>query len=46
MMIALGGGDHQVSLLSTLAFFVFGLLLLFTVNERRGHAAAERVNQG
>ncbi len=42
----LGGGDHQVSLLSTLAFFVFGLLLLFTVNERRGHAAAERVNQG
>lgn len=40
----LGGGDHQLSLLSTLAFFVLGLALLFTVDERRGHAAATHVN--
>lgn len=36
----LGDGDHQLSLLSTLVFFVAGLLLLFSVNEQRGHAAA------
>ncbi len=36
----IGEGDHQLSLLFTLGFFVAGLVLLFTVNERRGHAAA------
>ena len=36
----LGGGDHQLSLISTLAFFVLGLALLLTVREDRGHAAA------
>ncbi len=40
----LGGGDHQLSLLSTLAFFVFGMALLFTVDEKRGHAAAASGN--
>ena len=30
------GGDHQMALLSTLAFFVLGLGLLFTVREQRG----------
>lgn len=39
----LGGGDHQLSLLSTLAFFLLGLGLLLTVNEKRGHRAAEQV---
>lgn len=33
-------GDHRLSLLSTLVFFVLGLLLLSTVNEQRGKAAA------
>ena len=39
-----GGGDHQLSLVSTLAFFVLGLILLFTVNESRGHAAAVKLS--
>jgi len=34
------GGNHRLSLLSTLAFFVGGLLLLFKVDEDRGRAAA------
>ncbi len=34
------GGDHRISLLAPLAFFVAGLLLLFTVDERRGRLAA------
>ncbi|KAA1192478.1 MFS transporter [Pseudohalioglobus sediminis] len=38
----LGGGDHQLSLISTLTFFVLGLGLLLTVNERRGHQDAMR----
>ncbi|MGJ0486793.1 MAG: MFS transporter [Methylomicrobium sp.] len=33
-------GNHRLSLLSTLAFFVLGLLLLSQVNEDRGKAAA------
>jgi len=37
----LSGGDHRAALLSTLAFFVLGLILLFTVNERRGIQARE-----
>lgn len=36
------GGDHRLSLLSTLTFFGVGLLLLFNVNEERGRAAASR----
>ncbi len=34
------GGDHRLALLSTGVFFVAGLLLLLTVNEPRGRAAA------
>lgn len=33
-------GNHQLAMLSTLAFFLAGLALLFTVNEERGKAAA------
>ena len=33
-------GDHRLALLSTGAFFVAGLVLLLTVNESRGRAAA------
>lgn len=34
------GGDHRLAILSTAAFFALGLVLLATVNERRGQAAA------
>jgi len=33
-------GNHRLALLTTAVFFVAGLLLLLTVNERRGRAAA------
>ena len=33
------GGDHRLALLSTLGYFVVGLLLLQTIDERRGAAA-------
>src|SRR3989338_961821 len=33
-------GNHRLALLSTCAFFIAGLLMLLTVNERRGRAAA------
>jgi UMF1 family MFS transporter len=33
-------GNHRQALLSTCGFFIAGLLLLMTVNERRGRAAA------
>jgi len=33
-------GDHRMSLLSTLSFFIVGLVLLSKVNESRGKAAA------
>ncbi len=33
-------GDHRMALLSTLMFFILGLLLLARVNEKRGKAAA------
>lgn len=33
-------GNHRMSLLSTLSFFIIGLVLLFQVNESRGKAAA------
>ncbi|MGR9116746.1 MAG: MFS transporter [Gammaproteobacteria bacterium] len=36
----LSHGDHRQSLLSTLAFFVIGLLLLSRVDEKRGKAAS------
>jgi UMF1 family MFS transporter len=36
----LSGGDHQLALVSTLAFFIAGLCVLVTVNEQRGMAAA------
>ncbi|QFU76587.1 MFS transporter [Halioglobus maricola] len=37
----IGNGDHQLSMLSTLAFFLGGLALLLTVREARGRAAAQ-----
>ena len=36
------GGDHRTALLSTLAFFAVGLLLLRGIDERRGMVAAGR----
>lgn len=33
-------GNHRLALLTTAVYFVVGLLILTTVNERRGHAAA------
>jgi len=36
----LSGGNHRLALLSTVAFFALGLVLLATVNEKRGQAAA------
>ena len=36
----LTGGDHRAAILSTLAFFVCGLLLLQTIDVKRGIAAA------
>lgn len=36
----LSDGNQRLALLSTTAFFVLGLLLLLTVNEQRGRAAA------
>lgn len=35
----LSGGNHRLALLSTLAFFIGGLMLLFTVDEKRGRSA-------
>jgi UMF1 family MFS transporter len=39
-MIYFFAGDHRIALLSTLAFFIIGLLLLTTVNEKRGRKMA------
>jgi UMF1 family MFS transporter len=36
------GGNHRLAILSTLSFFVAGLLMLQTVDEQRGIAAADR----
>jgi UMF1 family MFS transporter len=33
-------GNHRLAILSTVSFFIVGLILLATVNERRGRAAA------
>lgn len=40
LMNQFSGGDQQVALISTLCFFLAGLGLLFTVNVKRGYAAA------
>ncbi len=40
---SLSGGDHRIALLSTLGFFVLGLLILLSVNEERGMAARDGV---
>lgn len=42
----LSGGDHRMALLSTLSFFVLGLVLLLTVNEARGVTAREQSPDG
>ncbi len=39
-------GNHRLALLTTAAFFIAGLLLLFTVNEQRGRAVAQTGNSG
>jgi MFS transporter, UMF1 family len=39
-------GNHRLALLTTAAFFIAGLLLLFTVNEQRGRAATQTGNSG
>jgi UMF1 family MFS transporter len=36
----LSHGNHRLALLTTTGFFIAGLLLLLTINERRGRAAA------
>jgi UMF1 family MFS transporter len=36
------GGDHRLALISTLGFFLAGLLLLFTVSETRGVEAGRK----
>ena len=40
----LSHGDHRRALLSTCVFFILGLLILMTVDERRGRAAATRAD--
>ena len=37
-------GDHRLALLSTLALFILGLLLLFTVSEARGVSAGRKAS--
>jgi len=39
-MVYLFAGDHRIALLSTLVFFVLGLVMLATVNEKRGREMA------
>ena len=40
-MIYLFEGNHRIALLSTLVFFILGLMLLTTVNEKRGREMAK-----
>ena len=42
----LSGGNHRFALLSTLAFFIGGLVLLLTVDERRGRIARDVGDSG
>jgi UMF1 family MFS transporter len=41
----LSAGNHRLAMLSTLAFFLGGLLLLFSVDEQRGRAARSQDHQ-
>lgn len=41
----LSDGNYPLAMVSTLAFFLLGLLLLFTVNEERGKLAAAALSQ-
>lgn len=41
LITSLSDGNYQLALLSTLVFFLSGLLLLGTIDERRGRAAAQ-----
>ena len=41
----LSGGDHRLAMLTTAGYFVIGLVLLRTVNVRRGRAAALRAGR-
>lgn len=36
-------GNHRLAILSTLAFFIGGLILLFTVDEKRGRSARNAI---
>lgn len=40
-IVYLSNGDHRLSLLFTVVFFILGLIALLTVNEKRGKQAAE-----
>jgi len=40
-MVYLFAGDHRIALLSTLAFFVLGLVMLAAVDEKRGREMAK-----
>ncbi|MBS1989298.1 MAG: MFS transporter [Cyanobacteria bacterium SZAS LIN-3] len=40
----LSGGDYRKAILSTLCFFIAGLVILFRVNEKRGRANAQAAN--
>ena len=42
----LSNGDHRMALLSTLSFFMLGLLLLLSVNEARGAQARKEIPAG
>jgi UMF1 family MFS transporter len=44
LLSQLTGGDHRLALLSTLSFFVVGLILLFTVDEQRGKIARDEAS--
>jgi UMF1 family MFS transporter len=41
LVSSLSAGNHRLALLSTLSFFVVGLVLLFTVDEDRGKSCGE-----
>ncbi|WP_419652055.1 hypothetical protein [Thiolapillus sp.] len=43
LITRLSDGDHRLALISTCVFFIAGFLLLFTVDELCGRAAAAKV---